>query len=371
MTQLHPSQSDRNISETEPIPGGTKAEGGQLAARLGVYWVVIWPCLADRPGSLSEWGLEESWRFPDAPVPDAHAGFRRPFAGCFLLQGKPGLPKDQPLRFALVHLLLFPDDFRLPDRRYCSHDSAGAGYNDQWCNAGLQRRRAGAAGVLRWRGGPQSFAGAGMAFGRFRIWILYGLGLVLFYGLQALLNYVFKFGTLVDIAKLYPPGVTAGIPPIALLGSSFLNVIIIGPFLGLIITFGEEYGWRGFLQSELVHLGRIRGVGLLGIIWGVWHWPIILMGFNYPGQPVLGPLLMTGYTVVLSYFLAYAVFKSKGVWTAAYLHALSNQTLAFFMTGVVMPVSVVMSFGIGVPGLILSALVILLILRDPIWKESD
>ena len=226
-------------------------------------------------------------------------------------------------------------------------------------------------GVLRWRGGPQSFAGAGMAFGSFRIWILYGLGLVLFYGLQALLNYVFKFGTLVDIAKLYPPGVTAGIPPIALLGSSFLNVIIIGPFLGLIITFGEEYGWRGFLQGELVHLGRIRGVGLLGIIWGVWHWPIILMGFNYPGEPVLGPLLMTGYTVVLSYFLAYAVFKSKGVWTAAYLHALSNQTLAFFMTGVVMPVSIVMSFGIGIPGLVLSALVILLILRDPIWKETD
>jgi membrane protease YdiL (CAAX protease family) len=185
------------------------------------------------------------------------------------------------------------------------------------------------------------------------------------------LNYVFKFGTLVDITKLYPPGVTAGIPPIALLGSSLLNVIIIGPFLGLIITFGEEYGWRGFLQSELVHLGRIRGVGLLGIIWGVWHWPIILMGFNYPGEPVLGPLLMTGYTVVLSYFLAYAVFKSKGVWTAAYLHALSNQTLAFFMTGVVMPVSIVMSFGIGVPGLALSALVILLILRDPIWKETD
>ena len=127
----------------------------------------------------------------------------------------------------------------------------------------------------------------------------------------------------------------------------------------------------GVIQGELVNLGRIRGVGLLGIIWGVWHWPIILMGFNYPGEPVLGPLLTTGYTVVLSYFLAYAVFKSKGVWTAAYLHALSNQTLAFFMTGVVMPVSIVMSFGIGIPGLAISALVILLILRDPIWKETD
>jgi membrane protease YdiL (CAAX protease family) len=225
--------------------------------------------------------------------------------------------------------------------------------------------------VLRWRGGAQSFAGAGMAFGSFRIWMLYGLGMVLFYGFETLLNYIFKFGTLVDITKLYPPGVAAAIPPMALFGSIFLNAVVIGPFLGLIITFGEEYGWRGYLQSELVHLGCIRGVGLLGIIWGIWHWPIIWMGYNYPGQPVLGPLLMTGYTVALSYFLAYAVFKSKGVWTAAYLHALNNQTMSFFMVAVVTPVSMVMSFGIGIPALVLCALVILLILRDPIWKETD
>ena len=225
--------------------------------------------------------------------------------------------------------------------------------------------------VLRWRGGSHSFAEAGLASGSFRLWMLYGLGMVLFYGLETLLNYVFKLGTLADITKLYPPAAVAAIPPMALLGSAFFNAVILGPFLGLIITFGEEYGWRGYLQSELVHLGRIRGVGLLGIIWGVWHWPIILMGYNYPGQPLLGPLLMTAYTVVLSYFLAYAVFKSKGLWTAAYLHALNNQTMSFLMVAVVAPVSMVTSFGIGIPGLILCALIVVLLLRDPIWKETD
>ena len=225
--------------------------------------------------------------------------------------------------------------------------------------------------LLRWRGGAHSFAETGLALGSFRIWMLYGLGMVLFYGLETLLNYVFKLGTLADITKLYPPGATAAIPPVVLFASIFLNAVIIGPFLGLIITFGEEYGWRGFLQSELVHLGRIRGVGLLGIIWGVWHWPIIWMGYNYPGQPILGSLLMTGYTVALSYFLAYAVFKSKGVWTAAYLHALNNQTMSFFMVAVVAPASMVMSFGIGIPALVLCALIVLLLLRDPVWKETD
>ncbi len=226
-------------------------------------------------------------------------------------------------------------------------------------------------GVLRWRGGPQSFAGAGMAFGKIRLWLLYGLAMVLFYGLETLLNYVFKFGEPANLASLFPASSAVNMPPAALLGATFLNAVILGPILGLIITFGEEYGWRGYLQSELVHLGRIRGVGLLGVIWGVWHWPIIWMGYNYPGQPLLGPLLMTGYTVALAYFLAYAVFKSKGLWTAAYLHALNNQAMSFFMVAVVTPISMIMSFGIGLPALVLCVPVIYLLLRDPVWKETD
>ena len=225
--------------------------------------------------------------------------------------------------------------------------------------------------VLRWRGGPQAFAGAGMAGGNWRTWLLYGLGVILFCALETLLNYVFKLGQPGNPATLYPAGSTANIPPTVLLVSTFFNMVIIGPLLGLIITFGEEYGWRGCLQRELVHLGRVRGVGLLGIIWGIWHWPVIWMGYNYPGQPVLGSLLMVVFTVLLAYFLAYAVFKSKGVWTAAYLHGLFNQTLSFFMIAVFTPASIVMSFSIGIPGLLLAVPVILLILRDPIWKEPD
>jgi membrane protease YdiL (CAAX protease family) len=225
--------------------------------------------------------------------------------------------------------------------------------------------------VLRWRGGPQAFAGAGMAGGNWRIWLLYGLGLVLFCALETLLNYVLKLGNPADVTAIYPPGATAGMPPTVLMGSTFFNMVILGPLLGLIISFGEEYGWRGYLQSELVHLGRVRGVGLLGVIWGIWHWPVIWMGYNYPGQPVLGSLLFVAYTVLLSYFLAYAVFKSRGVWTAAYLHGLLNQTMAFFMLAVITPTSMIMSFTIGIPALLLALPVILLILRDPIWKETD
>ena len=225
--------------------------------------------------------------------------------------------------------------------------------------------------VLRWRGGPQTFTSVGMGGGNWRVWLVYGLGIVLFVAVETALNYLFKLGKPADLSALFPPGSTEGIPPMALLASTFLNAIIIGPFLGLIITFGEEYGWRGYLQSELVKLGRIRGVGLLGVIWGIWHWPVIWMGYNYPGQPVLGSVLMVAFTVLLAYFLAYAVFKSKGVWTAAYLHGLFNQTFAIFMMAVYTPASIIWSFSIGIPGLLLATPLILLILRDPVWRERD
>ena len=59
------------------------------------------------------------------------------------------------------------------------------------------------------------------------------------------------------------------------------------------------------------------------------------------------------------------------MWTAAYLRALNNQAMSFFMAAVVMPISMAMSFGIGLPALVLCALVVLLVLRDPIWQEKD
>lgn len=225
--------------------------------------------------------------------------------------------------------------------------------------------------VLRVKGGKEAFASTGLAGGKWQVWLFYGLGVIAFYGLQTLLNYVFRLGEVVDLTTAFPQMAAADLPAAALLPILALQTVVIGPFLGLIISMGEEYGWRGYLQTELTRLGRVRGIFLLGVIWGIWHWPIIWMGYNYPGQPVSGSLAMVVVCIILAYFLGYAVFKSKGVWTAAYLHALSNQTLSFFMLMLVKPNNLLLSFGIGLPSLALGALVVILLLRDPIWKATD
>jgi len=222
--------------------------------------------------------------------------------------------------------------------------------------------------VLRLVGGKDSFAGAGMGGGKARIWLFYGIGIVAYYGLQTLLNYIFKMGQVVDLAAAFPQMAAANLPDAALLPIMALNTIVIGPFLGLIIAFVEEYGWRGYLQPELIKLGRVRGVFLLGVIWGVWHWPIIWMGYNFPNEPILGSLAMVALGIIFAFFFAQSVFKSQGVWTAAYLHALNNQNLSFYFMAVLVPSNNLFSFGAGFPGIALGLIVVLLLLRDPVWN---
>jgi membrane protease YdiL (CAAX protease family) len=225
--------------------------------------------------------------------------------------------------------------------------------------------------VLRAVGGKEAFAGVGMGGGKPGLWVLFGLGIIVFAGLQTLLSWLFKMGTSVDLSSLYAQAALSGMTPPILMVVLAAQTILLGPFLGLLVTFGEEYGWRGYLQSALTGLGRVRGVTLVGIIWGIWHWPVIWMGYNYPGHPWLGSLLMVLVSIGLAFMLGYAVLKAKGIWIAAFLHALVNQSFGFFMGVIYAPDDAAYSFGIGLPGLIVIALLVVLILRDPVWKQAN
>lgn len=226
--------------------------------------------------------------------------------------------------------------------------------------------------VLRAVGGKDTFASVGMGGGKAKLWFLFGLGIIIFAGLQTLLSWLFKMGHPVDLATLFAQATAAtGMTTPVLLVITAVQTLIVGPFLGLLITFGEEYGWRGYLQPALSGLGRVRGVALLGIIWGIWHWPVIWIGYNYPGHPYLGSLLMVLFSTGLAFLLGYAVLKAKGVWIAAFLHALVNQSFSFFMGFIYAPGDPAYSFGLGIPGLIVLALLVVLILRDPVWKQND
>lgn len=106
------------------------------------------------------------------------------------------------------------------------------------------------------------------------------------------------------------------------------QALLIAPVINGLFTFGEEFGWRAYLQPKLLPLGGRRAMLLLGVIWGVWHWPIILMGHNYgltyPGAPFLGPLAMIWFTIVIGIFLGWVTLKSGSVWPAVIGHGAIN-----------------------------------------------
>ncbi len=122
--------------------------------------------------------------------------------------------------------------------------------------------------------------------------------------------------------------------------SQTLFAVLIAPLINSIPILGEEFGWRAYLQPKLMPLGGRTAILLTGVIWGVWHWPVIAMGynygFNYPGAPWLGPLAMIWFTVVSGTLIGWATLRAGSVWPAVIGHGALNGMagiVAFFVQG--------------------------------------
>ena len=109
-----------------------------------------------------------------------------------------------------------------------------------------------------------------------------------------------------------------------------LLLLFAAPFINFILAFGEEFGWRGFLQDRLIKkYGMSIGIILVGLIWGFWHAPIILLGYNYPHHPLIGVFLFPVICVLLGFFLSWLRIKSDSVFPCALAHGAFNAYAGF------------------------------------------
>jgi len=114
--------------------------------------------------------------------------------------------------------------------------------------------------------------------------------------------------------------------PIHPIWIGLIQGLMAGVSFNAVAGFGEELGWRGLLQKELGYLGFWRSATLIGVIWGVWHAPIVLQGHNYPEHPVAGVFMMIVWCVLLSPIFSYVRLRAKSVLAAAVIHGTLNAT---------------------------------------------
>ena len=124
------------------------------------------------------------------------------------------------------------------------------------------------------------------------------------------------------------------IPVWAIVAITVVSGLFAGITINALFAFGEEVGWRGYLLRQFHGQPFISTAVFIGIIWGLWHAPLILLGHNYPQHPVAGVFFMMAMCIPLTIIIQYIRLKSGSVIVAAIMHGTYNAvagTTLFFL----------------------------------------
>jgi uncharacterized protein len=113
------------------------------------------------------------------------------------------------------------------------------------------------------------------------------------------------------------------------LANALFAILVKGTSVAVLIGFlsglGEEIGWRGFLHSQMLAAKIPHPFLVTGIIWSIWHWPLILFS-NYATSsiPALSLFFFTIVTVSFSVIIGWLREKSGAVFVAGLAHGVHN-----------------------------------------------
>lgn len=111
--------------------------------------------------------------------------------------------------------------------------------------------------------------------------------------------------------------------------SQIITGVFLSPILNILTCFGEEWGWRGYLLPKMKEkLPMLPMLLVNGIIWGLWHAPLTMLGHNYglgyKGYPFTGILAMCLFCIVIGIFLTYVTLRTGSCLPAAIAHGSIN-----------------------------------------------
>ena len=144
------------------------------------------------------------------------------------------------------------------------------------------------------------------------------------------------------------------------IATTLFNGLLAGATINAVLAFGEEIAWRGFLVKVLQGKKFILAAILIGLVWGAWHFPLVLNGHNYPTHPVIGVFMMILMCISFTPILLYFRLKSGSVIVPAIMHGTFNAMIPNF-TLLVMPPNDLLNGGMGLAGTIAYLLISILI----------
>jgi uncharacterized protein len=120
----------------------------------------------------------------------------------------------------------------------------------------------------------------------------------------------------------------AALEPISRFVASVALGTTIFTVYGCLWTAGEEIGWRGYMLTRLIAAGVPQPLLVSGLIWALWHFPLILSG-AYASGPF--PLLSAGLFMIMVIGMALVAgvlrLRSGSVWPAIVLHSAWNSII--------------------------------------------
>ncbi len=175
----------------------------------------------------------------------------------------------------------------------------------------------------------EGFGDVSFRVGGRRGWKAIGLALIfpivlgiIAYGIAWMTGLV-QFGPRpISLAARYVPGGTSA--PVVFL----INVAVAATVVTIYsarTAAGEEIGWRGYMLTRLVDAGVPKPILTSGVIWGLWHVPLILGGVYLVGPPPLPAALLWMVTATaFSFVFARVRLETGSVWPAITLHSAWN-----------------------------------------------
>jgi membrane protease YdiL (CAAX protease family) len=168
----------------------------------------------------------------------------------------------------------------------------------------------------------EGFGDVSFRWGGRRTWLVIGAGIAmpLFVG-----GVAYGLAWSIGLAELQVPQSLPGGSDLFRFGyilafSGGLNFLF-----GLVLTTGEEVGWRGYMLLRLID-GRIAfPIVTSGLIWGAWHTPLILGGLYAVGpNPLLSVAVFMLGVVAIGALLAWARLVAGSIWPPVVMHAAWN-----------------------------------------------